>query len=388
MAYHHIGIFMYTLGGGGVPRRNVTLANGLRDAGHRVDLVVIDGRGELRETLRPDIRVIELGDWRTHLPFIRAKRRRQFHLARGKLAGYLAKERPDIVLSADNYANLAAIAAREKAGAPVPIVVSQRNNASASIVSPKLVSDIVRDYPKAEAIVAVSEGVADDLVKLGLPRDKVQAIYNPVVEGRFLEAAGRPVDHPWFGAAGRPVVVGAGRIGPQKDFETLLKGFALLRSARPDARLVIFGEGKEPGARTALKGFAAELGLADVVDLPGRVPDAVPYIAAADLFVLSSRWEGLPGVLIEALGCGTQIVSTDCPSGPMEILDGGAFGRLVPMGDAAALAAAMEAALAETPDRDRLKARGRLFGVEEAVSRYEALFDQVLAGLAVRTPGP
>lgn len=379
MAKHHIGIFMYSLGGGGVPRRNVTLANGLHDAGHRVDLVVIDGSGELRVTLRPGVRVFELGDWRTRLPVIRAKRRRQFRLARRRLADYLAKERPDVLLSADNYANLAALAARRMARAAVPVVVSQRNNASASIGSGNLVADILKEYPQAEAIVAVSEGVAEDLVRLGLPRDKVQAIYNPVVESRFLEAAEQPIDHPWFGVPGRPVIVGAGRIGPQKDFGTLLRAFALLREARPDARLVIFGEGKEPGAREALKSFAAGLGLADVVDLPGRVPDAVPYIARADLFVLSSRWEGLPGVLIEALGCGTPIVSTDCPSGPMEILEGGAYGHLVPMGDPAALAEAMQATLAEPADRDRLKARGRLFGMDEAVSRYEALFDKMVA---------
>lgn len=369
---------MYSVSGGGVPRRNVTLANGLAAAGRRVDLVVLNAGGEMRDKVDPRVRVIELAGLLTWAPVLRAKRRWQFETVRRPLARYLAKERPDVLLAADNYANLAALAARRIAKATLPVVVSQRNNASASIAKrPELVAAIRRDYPQAEAIVAVSEGVAADLVGLGLPRDKVLTVYNPVIEGRFHDAAGAPVDHPWFGVPGRPLLLGAGRIGPQKDFETLLKAFARLRETRPEARLVILGEGKTPEARPELKRFAEGLGLGEVVDLPGKVPDAVPYIARADLFVLSSRWEGLPGVLIEALGCGTPIVSTDCPSGPMEILDGGAFGRLVPVGDVEALAAAMDAALAEPADRERLKARAGLFTTEAAVRNYLALFDRL-----------
>ncbi|MFD1332574.1 glycosyltransferase [Methylopila musalis] len=376
MPRHHIAIFMYSVSGGGVPRRNVTLANGLAAAGRRVDLVVLDGGGDMRGKVDPRVRVIELRGLLTWAPGVRTKRRWQFQTVRRPLARYLARERPDVVLSADNYANLAALAARRIAKSAVPIVVSQRNNASASIAKrPDLVAAIRRDYPLAEAIVAVSEGVAADLVALGLPRDRVRTIYNPVIEGRFQEAAAAPADHPWFGVPGRPLLLGAGRIGPQKDFETLIHAFARLRETRPEARLVILGEGKTPEARPALKRFAETLGVAEAVDLPGRVPDAVPYIARADLFVLSSRWEGLPGVLIEALGCGTPIVSTDCPSGPMEILDGGRFGRLVPVGDAEALADAMAATLAEPVDRDRLKARAELFTTEAAVRTYLALFD-------------
>ena len=367
---------MYSVSGGGVPRRNVTLANGLAAAGRRVDLVVLNAGGEMRDKVDPRVRVIELAGLLTWAPVLRAKRRWQFETVRRPLARYFAKERPDVLLAADNYANLAALAARRLAQATLPVVVSQRNNASASIAKrPELVAAIRRDYPQAEAIVAVSEGVAADLVGLGLPQDKVLTVYNPVIEGRFHDAANAPVDHPWFGVPGRPLLLGAGRIGPQKDFETLLKAFARLRETRPEARLVILGEGKTREARPELKRFAEGLGLGEVVDLPGKVPDAVPYIARADLFVLSSRWEGLPGVLIEALGCGTPIVSTDCPSGPMEILDGGAFGRLVPVGDVEALAAAMDAALAEPADRERLKARAGLFTTEAAVRNYLALFD-------------
>lgn len=367
---------MYSVSGGGVPRRNVTLANGLAAAGRRVDLVVLNAGGEMRDKVDPRVRVIELAGLLTWAPGLRSKRRWQFQTVRRPLARYLANERPDVLLAADNYANLAALAAREIAKATLPVVVSQRNNASASIAKrPELVAAIRRDYPQAEAIVAVSEGVAADLVGLGLPRHKVRTVYNPVIEERFHDAARAPVEHPWFGVPGRPLLLGAGRIGPQKDFETLLAAFAKMREARPEARLVILGEGKTPDARPELKRFAEGLGLGEVVDLPGRVPDAVPYIARADLFVLSSRWEGLPGVLIEALGCGTPIVSTDCPSGPMEILDGGRFGRLVPVGDAEALAAAMTAALAEPADRERLKARAGLFTTEAAVRTYLALFD-------------
>ena len=258
------------------------------------------------------------------------------------------------------------------------MVISQRNNASASIgFNKKLVRAIRRDYPKADAIVTVSEGVASDLISLGLPSDKVLPIYNALIDERFEQAVAARAEHPWFAVPGRPLVLGAGRIGRQKDFEMMLRAFAKLREALPTARLIILGDGREPSARRNLKNFAETLGLGDVVDMPGRVADAVPFIARADLFVLSSRWEGLPGVLLEALGCGTPIVSTDCPSGPFEILDGGAYGRLTPVGDAEALAGAMAETLASPLPAERLKSRAQLFTTEAATARYVQLFDRL-----------
>lgn len=373
MAERHIAIFMYGLAGGGVPRRNISLANALSAAGNRVALVVIDAYGELRRLVAPGVEVVDVSSWKGRLPFVRRKRRHQFALAQKPLAVYLRRAKPDVLLSADNYANLAAVRAREISGWGGTLLLSQRNHTSTYAAQrPALISAIRSEYPKADAVVAVSEGVAEDLRHLGLPPHLVHTIYNPIVEPGFFEAAAQPVDHKWFGGD-LPVVLGAGRIGPQKDFPTLLRAFAKVRSMGVEARLVILGEGKTPQARADLQALAGELGISEWVDIPGFVPTALPYISRADLFVLSSRWEGLPGVLIEALACGTPVVSTDCPSGPEEILQGGKYGPLVPMGDADALASAMAEVLRSPPDKENLKNRGNAFTSEAAVSNYMEL---------------
>ena len=366
----HIAIFMYGLAGGGVPRRNVTLANALAARGHRVDLVVLDARGELRRLVDASVRVVDVGAWQGRLPIVRRKRRWQFAVARRSLTAYLRNTAPDVLLSADNYANLAAVAAREVSGWQGVLLLSQRNHTSTYAAQrPKLIAAIRENYPKADAVVAVSEGVAADLRDLGLSGDLVQTIYNPIVEPGFFEMAAQPIEHPWFGGD-MPVVLAAGRIGPQKDFATLLGAFARMRKQGTEARLVILGEGKTSQERADLQALAARLGISEWVDMPGFVPTALPYIARADLFVLSSRWEGLPGVLIEALACGTPVVSTDCPSGPAEILDGGRFGPLVPVGDDEALAEAMTLVLRTPPDAEVLKKRGGAFTTEAAVKGY------------------
>jgi len=361
---------MYGLTGGGVPRRSISLANAFAATGQHVDLVVLDASGELGGLIAPSVRLVDVGGMRIRLPLIRRKRRWQFALARRPLAAYLRRAAPNVLLSADNYANLAAVRARETSGWNGTLFLSQRNHTSTYAARrPELIAAIREEYPKADAVVAVSEGVAADLRDLGLPPDLVRTIYNPVVEPGFFEMAAEPIDHPWFGS-GPPVVLAAGRIGAQKDFPTLLQAFSRLRARGTEARLVILGEGKTSQARTDLKALAGDLGIAQWVDIPGFVPSALPYIARADLFVLSSRWEGLPGVLIEALACGTPVVSTDCPSGPFEILEGGKYGPLVPTGDAEAMAEAMATVLSSRPEAKYLKARGNTFSSEAAVERY------------------
>jgi glycosyltransferase involved in cell wall biosynthesis len=165
------------------------------------------------------------------------------------------------------------------------------------------------------------------------------------------------------------VLVAVGRLHEQKDFQTLLRAFALVR-ARRSARLIILGEGPE---RPALEAGVAKLGLTEDVDLPGFVPNPYAFMAGASQFVLSSRYEGLPTVLIEAMACGCPVVSTDCPSGPGEILDNGKYGRLVPVGDAAALAEAMEATLDAPPPAAELKARADLFHIDRVIDSYRRL---------------
>ena len=190
----------------------------------------------------------------------------------------------------------------------------------------------------------------------------------------LIAGQSEPVDHPWFQPGTPPVIMSAGRLGRAKDHPTLIRAFARVRRARL-ARLVIFGQGtsdaKTARSVTALQALAGELGVADDVALPGFVANPFAYMARAAVFALSSINEGLPGVLIQAMACGCPVVSTDCPSGPAEILAGGRYGRLVPPGDDAALAAAILATLDAPPAAMSLRARAGFFSVERAVAQYE-----------------
>jgi glycosyltransferase involved in cell wall biosynthesis len=232
-------------------------------------------------------------------------------------------------------------------------------------------------YPWADAVIAVSDGVAEQVASLtGMPRERITTIYNPVVTPELLWRSREPVDHPWLAPGQPPVVLGVGKLKIQKGFRTLIRAFARVRAARP-ARLVILGEGAR---RRTLEALVDELGLREDVALPGYVENPWAWMSRASVFALSSRWEGLPGALIEAMACGCPVVSTDCPSGPAEILEGGVYGPLVPVGDAGALARAILELLDAPPDPARLRARAAAFCVDPALERYL----EVLLGAAPR----
>jgi glycosyltransferase involved in cell wall biosynthesis len=188
---------------------------------------------------------------------------------------------------------------------------------------------------------------------------------NPVVTPELVECAAQPLDDPWFTAGAAPVVLGAGRLDQQKDFPTLIRAFAAVRSKRA-ARLVILGEGPE---RARLESLVEELGIGEHVRLPGFVSNPFSYMARAAVFVLSSAWEGMPGVLIQAMACGAPVVATDCESGPREVLASGKYGRLVPVGDHAALAEAIAATL-DAPTSTLPPEALEPYTCEGAVDRY------------------
>ena len=370
----------------------VTLAGALHERGHRVDLVLARAVGNFFDEIHPGVRVVDLGV-RTILPALPALLRlpsEGMHLlpaflppapprvlgAIPSLARYLRTERPEAMLSALNYSNLAALWARRLSGAPTRLVVSERNTLSLRAERAgdrglrALPGMIRRFYPWADAVIAVSDGVADDLARVaGLPREAIVTTWNPVVSPALAEAAAEPLDHAWFQPGEPPVVLGAGKLRPQKDFATLLDAFAELRALRP-ARLVILGEGPE---ESRLRVRARRLGISADVAFAGFVRNPFTYMARAAVFALSSAWEGLPAVLIQAMACGCPVVSTDCPSGPSEILEGGVHGPLVPVGDARALAAAILRVLDEPGDAERRRRRAQDFSVERAAERYEAV---------------
>jgi glycosyltransferase involved in cell wall biosynthesis len=197
---------------------------------------------------------------------------------------------------------------------------------------------VSRIYPWASGIVSSSRGVADDFTQYtGIPANRVTTIYNPVITDHMLEQAKEAVDHPFFQGGQPPVIVALGRLTAAKDYPTLLRAYALVRKGR-SSRLMIIGEGEE---RSSLEKLARELGLGKDIDLPGFVENPFAFLSKSAVYVLSSAWEGLPSTLIEALACGCQVISTDCPHGPAEILAGGEYGYLVPVGDADAISAAI-----------------------------------------------
>lgn len=293
------------------------------------------------------------------------------------LLSYLRHERPQVLLGAGHRYNWMAAWAKRLSRTPVQVFLSVHENVSVGSAGMSArkqrqrFAAMRRLYPRCDGVIAVSEGVARDLVAaIGLPGDVVETIYNPVVDETLLALSREAVDHPWLQAGEPPVILGVGRLEQQKDFPTLLRAFAALQVRRP-SRLVILGEGRE---RAALEALSTELGIAERIALPGHVDNPFAWMRQADLFVLSSAWEGFGNVLAEALAVGTPVVSTDCPSGPREILASGRYGPLTPVADVAALSEAMAVTLAQPLDEEALRQRGQDYSVAASVDNYLCRF--------------
>ncbi len=333
-----IALFLPNLTGGGAERVTVNLARGLCERGVAVDLVPAAAEGPLLAAVDPRVRLVDL-------------RCRRTVAAVPKLARYLRQERPVALLSAIHHANLVALWARRWAGVRVRVVVALHTTLSRALAlapsrTGRLVARMAGAYRAADGVVAVSHGVADDFAHLtGFPRERLTVIYNPTILPELPALAAQPLAHPWFAAGEPPVVLGVGRLIPDKDFPTLLRAAARVQAERP-LRVLILGEGAE---RARLQALIDELEMDAWAALPGFVDNPYPYLAHAALFVLSSVREGLPGALIEALALGTPVAACDCESGPREILAGGRYGPLLPLGDVDALAAAMQAILDHPP---------------------------------------
>jgi len=227
-------------------------------------------------------------------------------------------------------------------------------------------------YPRADAVIVNSRALAVDVVRTaGVEPERVHVLANPAIGAGLYEQAASASGHDWLDAAPRdcPVVLGAGRLAPQKDFATLIRAVARLRRERA-VRLIVLGEGKE---RDRLRRLADDLGIGTDVDLPGFVAAPAAWMARADAFVLSSRWEGSPNVLLEALALGCPCVATQCPTGPDEILEDGRYGPLVPVGDDEAVARALERVLDDPLPSHTLREAAAPFHVETAAAAYERL---------------
>lgn len=358
-----VAIFMPSLRGGGAERSMLTLAQGLVPCGFAVDLVLTNLAGaQTPEDLR-GVNLVDLGARRVGAsipPLIR----------------YLRTSRPAALISALNHANVAALIAKTLSRVPVRTIVSVRNVLSLNIRrSPNLRDRLLlflagRLYPDADAIVTVSRAVREDLFQLmDLQPEKVRVIYNPIDIDSVARQAAERVRHPWFERKDHPVILGVGRLTPQKDFPTLIRAFHVLQRQRR-SRLLILGEGE---LRAKLERMIAGLNLLADVQLCGYVPNPYPYFANADIFVLSSAWEGFARVVLEAMACGTPVVSTDCPGGPSEILMDGKYGLMTPVGQPEALARAVLSTLQDPPPSGRLRARAAEFSVERIASQFAEL---------------
>lgn len=338
------------------------VAGGLAARGLDVTLVLGRATGPYLSDVDPRVRVVDLGASsmpQALLPLVR----------------HLRNARPTALLAAMSHANVTAALAHCMARSPARLLLSERAHLGSVLTAypgwqMRATTWMMRwAYPRADRIVTVSEGVATDLLqRIPLDAKRVVTIYNPVVDDTLRALAKAQPACAWLSARAPtdvPVVLAAGRLVPQKDFATLIDAFALLRRTRP-ARLLILGEGD---LRETLTSQVARLGLENDVALPGFEPNPISAMRTAQLFVLSSRFEGLPGVLIQAMACGMPVVSTDCPSGPHEVLEGGRWGRLVPVGDATAMAAAMAAAL-DDRSPPKVSRRAEDFSVASAVERY------------------
>ena len=352
------------------------IARGLAQRGFGVDLVLMRARGVYLEDVPSCVRLVNL-DVSTRLPTV------------ARLTHYLRQQRPRILLSTLPSCNVTAMLASLLHGLRVGVIVRRASNFSMEYAdsgrSARATLAVERALWRfADAVVANSFGAARDLKRIA-PRisSKVRVIHNPVVWPDLHAKAAEPVDHPCFRDSETPVVLAAGRLVELKDHATLMRAFAMVAKARP-ARLVIIGEGVE---RDNLAALARELEVEDLVELPGFQRNPFAWMSKARVFVLSSVYEGSPNVLVQAMACGTPVVSTDCPSGPREILQDGAWGSLTPVRDHDALAAAILNALDNPIDSSGLIARANDYSADSSISRFMDVIAEALLAKEKRHPG-
>lgn len=289
------------------------------------------------------------------------------------LVRYLGREKPAALLTASHRLNRAALQARWLARVDTRVAIRMGMTLSGQFenLGPRRGQRLLRSmrfwYPRADAVIVPSHGLGEEMCQhAGVSSARLHVIANPILTPEFTTLAEAPLDDDWFTSNAPPVVLGAGSLEPRKDWATLVRAFARVLAQRP-CRLVILGEGRE---RWRLETLARELGVAEHLRLPGYESNPYRYMRRSAAFVLCSRREGSGAVLVEALACGTPVVSTDCPVGPAEVLQDGAVGPLVPVGDEVALAAAIERILTERPDAETLRMAAEPFRADRSAQRY------------------
>lgn len=359
-----VSFFLQTLAKGGAEKNAIRLANDLASKGFTVEIILASGHGPLVCEVSPKVRIVnfDLSGVMVSLP---------------ALVAHLRKARPDKLIAFMTHAGVVALLAKKLSGIKTEIYCSERN------VTPRSTPGflgwkqwILRwaarfFYRQADGIFAVSRAVQEDLFKsIKIPPQKVRILPNPVVSEDVWAMANHSCPHRWLKAGQPPVILAAGRLTAQKNFSDLIMAFEIVRAKRR-CRLVLLGEGE---LRRELKNqIQASAWMGDIL-LAGYQANPFSWMRRAKVFVLSSLWEGLPGVLIQAMACGTRVISTDCPGGSREILEDGKWGELVSPRNSSALAEAIHRALRNGPSREALRRRAGWYSLGRSVQLHlEAL---------------
>ncbi|MFD2035448.1 glycosyltransferase [Belliella marina] len=357
-------LFYINLNQGGVQRMMVNVANYFDQNGHEVSFYLAKKQGQYIENLNPGIKLYS-ADTDNRLKLLR------------KFSRFLKLNPHDTIFTAVPHFNLIAIMCKMISGSKVKLIISERSNTFQEFqkspwgfykISFFLIPFL---YRFANEIVAVSKGVADDLAKAAMiPRSRITVVYNPAFNETMLTKKSEQVDHPWIKSPrSEKLLIAVGRLTPQKDFGTLITSMTHIDDS--EVKLIIVGEGDE---LPKLQKLVASLGLGHRVDFAGFQLNPVAWIAKCDVFVLSSLWEGFGNILVEALATGTTIVSTNCESGPSEILDMERYGYLTPVGNPKSMAKTIQKALAKRLDESTQIARAKDFDVNHILKNYEVLF--------------
>lgn len=372
-----MAFFLPSLEPGGAERNVVNLVNNFDKKKYAVSLVLGRAEGDFIKEISKSIPVIDINSSYGSLSLL------------FKLIKYFKKEKPDIFVSSFSRINIISILARGLSQSKTKIIATEHAVFSSLPVIAKTfwhrifarfflpaISRFI--YPKAELIICVSKGIAEDISKAINCRGRIKTIYNPIVNDKIYKLAQEPVNHPWFSDYKIPVIVAAGRLVKCKDYPNLFRAFGIIFQKQP-VRLVILGRGPE---KYKLKQLADELGLSKNIAFLGFQENPYKYMKKASVFVLSSLQEGFGNVIVEAMACGAPVVATDCPTGPGEIIENMKSGILVPVGDEKSLAAAILKILNNPGLAEKFSAKGKLraecFSVKKSVEEYENIFKELL----------
>lgn len=355
--------FLPSFESGGAEKVMMNVAKGIQNRGHGVQVLVLNNEGNLNPKEKMSTTELKtVGFSGIKIP-----------LYIYQINEYITENEPDIFISSMTHINVMCSVLFMIFNYNTKLILTEHNTLSEKRgLQSRLVKYFAKIfYPAADSIVGVSQGVSNDLNRIlkDMGND-IKTIHNPVLTEDIIEESQKSIDHRWLNDDGVPVFLGAGRMVEQKDFPNLIKAFKLVNE-EIDSKLIIIGRGNH---ELELENVVIEQGVQDDVDFPGFVDNPYAYMRQASVFVLSSAWEGLPTVLIEAMACGCPIVSTDCPSGPSEILDSGKYGRMVPVGDPQGLSDAMIKELNDPTPSDTLqKSAFERFSKDKVLDEYEDL---------------